>query len=215
MDPLIVLDDTEVRVLGCLIEKELATPEYYPLSLNALVNACNQKTNRDPVVAYDEQTAQAALDGLIQKGLVWKSVAGRVPKYEERFTAARNLVPRESAVLCELFLRGPQTAGELRGRTARMVHFADLEEVHATLDHLEAEGYVRLLPRMPGHKESRYVHLLCPEPEEAAETPPAAVQSRPQDPDERLEKIETQLAELRRDLDHLKEMFQTFKKQFE
>jgi len=110
------LIDTEVRVLGCLIEKEFSTPEYYPLSLNALVNACNQKSNRDPVVGYDEKTVLAALDGLRQKQLVLQSNAGRVTKYEETLLKSHNFVGREASVLCELMVRGPQTPGELRSR---------------------------------------------------------------------------------------------------
>jgi uncharacterized protein YceH (UPF0502 family) len=159
MEPM--LDEMEARVLGSLIEKELTTPDYYPLSLNALTNACNQKSNRDPVVSYTEETVQTVLEGLEQKGLIHKSVIGRVSKYEETFIRPRNLVTRESAVLCVLLLRGPQTAGELRGRTERMGRFESLEEVHETMSRLEEWGYVRRLARLAGHKEARYAHLLC------------------------------------------------------
>ncbi len=211
----IILPPIEIRILGSLIEKSLATPDYYPLSLNALVNACNQKSNRDPVVSYDEPTVQAALDDLEQKGLVSKSLIGRVPKLEERFTAQRNQIPRESAVFCVLFLRGPQTPGMIRTRTARLHHFETLEELHETLSDLEQGGYIRRLPRLPGHKESRYVHLLSGEPEETApESAPTPPQVPPVD-EERLEKIEQEVETLRNDLEELKRDFQMFKKQFE
>jgi uncharacterized protein YceH (UPF0502 family) len=210
-----ILSPIEVRILGSLIEKSLATPEYYPLSLNALINACNQKSNRDPVVSYDEPTVQGALDDLEQRGLVSKSLAGRVPKFEERFTAQRNLVPRESAVFCVLFLRGPQTPGMIRGRTSRLHHFQTLEELHETLSDLEQGGDIRRLPRLPGHKESRYVHLLSGEPEETPlESTPTPPQGSPVDP-ERLEKIEQEVETLRNDLEELKREVQVFKKQFE
>src|SRR5579883_3434865 len=130
------------------IEKEIATPEYYPLSLNALVNACNQKSNRDPVVSYDDATVENALDCLRQKGLAVRIIGGdsRVPKHAQRFTEKFNLGRREAAVLCVLLLRGPQTSGELRGRTERLYAFDDLEAVEATLRHLAEAGFVRQLP---------------------------------------------------------------------
>ncbi|WDT81786.1 MAG: YceH family protein [Candidatus Manganitrophus sp.] len=155
-----VLTDAEVRVLGCLIEKEMATPDYYPLSLNALQNACNQTSNRDPVVSYDEKTVAEALEALKTKRLVTQDQLGRVPKYSELFLKSANLVQREAAVLCVLMLRGAQTVGEIRGRTGRLHSFASLEEAQKTLQTLEEWGYVALLPRQPGRKESRYAHLL-------------------------------------------------------
>src|ERR1700683_54398 len=165
----IQLDDVEVRVLGALMEKEVATPEYYPLSLNALVNACNQKSNREPVVAYDEDTVETALDGLRAKGLAVR-ISGqdmRVPKHAHRLSEVINLGRREAAVLCVLMLRGPQTTGELRGRTERLYQFDDLEAVDACLARLmewEPEPLVARLPRQVGYKEVRYAHLLSGEP---------------------------------------------------
>jgi uncharacterized protein YceH (UPF0502 family) len=211
----ILLSDKEVRVLGSLIEKELSTPDYYPLSVNALTNACNQKSSRDPVVSYMEQTVEGVVDDLAQKDLVHKSRVGRVPKVEERFTHAHNLVPRESAVLCVLLLRGPQTVGEIKGRTARLCNFESLDEVHETLGHLEEYGFVRRLPRQSGRKESRYIHLLCGEPQIAEEeTLPAAVHGADVE-SERIEKVEQDIQTLRNDLAELKREFQEFKKQFD
>jgi len=211
----IVLSDKEVRVLGSLIEKELSTPDYYPLSVNALTNACNQKSSRDPVVSYMEQTVEEVVDDLAQKDLVHKSRAGRVPKVEERFTHAHNLVPRESAVLCVLLLRGPQTVGEIKGRTARLCNFESLDEVHETLAQLEEYGFIRRLPRQTGRKESRYSHLLCGEPEIAEEeTVPAAGHGATAE-SERIEKVERDIQTLRNELAELKREFQEFKKQFD
>jgi uncharacterized protein YceH (UPF0502 family) len=211
----IVLNNTEVRVLGSLIEKELATPDYYPLSLNALTNACNQKSNRDPVVSYDEQTVQSVVEELAQKGIVSKSLVGRVPKYEEYFTRERNLVPRESAILCVLFLRGPQTPGMIRGRTERLCSFESLEEVSVTLTHLEQWGYVRRLPRLAGHKESRYIHLLSGEPEATEEGMDVAAGNSDPMGSRRIESIEEDVETLRHELEDLKRAFQEFKRQFE
>ena len=211
----IVLSDKEVRVLGCLIEKELATPEYYPLSINALTTACNQKSSRDPVVSYEEKTVEEIVDELVRKELVHKSHVGRVPKIEERFTHAHNLVPRESAALCVLLLRGPQTTGEIKGRTARLCNFESLDEVQETLGHLEEYGFVRRLPRQAGRKESRYIHLLCGEPRIAEEeTAPAAGPGVTVEYD-RIEKVEQDIQTLRNELAELKRAFQEFKQQFE
>src|SRR5947209_654426 len=157
------LDAAEARVLGSLLEKEIATPEYYPLSLNALVNACNQKSNREPVVSYDEETVEAALDGLRAKGLGMR-VSGRdsrVPKHEQRFTERFNLGRREAALMCVLMLRGPQTVGELRGRTDRLYTFDDLESVESTLNKLAEMEFVKQLPRQAGYKEPRWAQLLA------------------------------------------------------
>src|SRR6185437_10016166 len=142
------LDAEEVRVLGALLEKEIATPDYYPLSLNALVNACNQKSNREPVVSYDEATVEAALSELRGKGLASRITGdSRVAKHEERFCERHNLGRREAAVMCVLMLRGPQTVGELRGRTERLYSFEDLEGVESTLNRLAEMGFVKKLPR--------------------------------------------------------------------
>lgn len=168
------LTETEVRVLGSLMEKSLSTPDYYPLSLNALTNACNQKSSRDPVVSYSEAVVQAALEQLEQKGWVNRSDVARVPKYEERLSQQHNLLPRESGALCVLLLRGPQTAGEIRTRTSRMCRFNDLDEVTTTLADLESWGFVRCLARRAGHKEPRYAHLLSGDPNTAESTPVTA-----------------------------------------
>lgn len=210
-----VLTDTEVRVLGCLIEKEMATPDYYPLSLNALQNACNQTSNRDPVVSYDEKTVTAALEGLKTKRLVSQDRLGRVSKYSELFLKSANLVQREAAVLCVLMLRGPQTAGEIRGRTERLHPFGSLEEVQKTLQTLEEWGYVTLLPRQPGRKESRYAHLLSGTPENREETvlgpPPqsSAMESGA------VAKLEEEVKSLRQELEELKKALHDFKAQFQ
>jgi uncharacterized protein YceH (UPF0502 family) len=211
----IILSNEEGRVLGSLIEKELSTPDYYPLSVNALTNACNQKSSRDPVVSYSEQRVEEVVDDLIQKGLVQKSRVGRVPKVEERFTHRHNLVPRESAILCVLLLRGPQTVGEIKGRTSRLCNFESLDEVQQTLGHLEENDFVRRLPRQPGRKESRYIHLLCGEPEIAeVETAPAAGHGFAMG-SERIEKVEQDIQTLRNDLAELKREFQEFKNRFD
>jgi len=166
------LDAPELRVLGALLEKEKTTPEYYPMSLNALVNACNQKSNREPVVNYDEETVDIALEGLRHKGLSARiSGAGRVVKFEHRFTERCNLGRREEAVLCVLMLRGPQTVGELRGRTERLYTFDDLESVENTLQRLAEIGFVKKLPRQAGYKEQRWAQLLAGDVEVTDEAP--------------------------------------------
>jgi hypothetical protein len=207
-----LLDPVEVRVLGSLIEKEATTPEYYPLSLNALMNACNQKSNRDPVVDFDEHTVQDALDRLREKKLSLKVTgSGRVDKYAQRISETLNLGRRELALLCILLLRGPQTLGELKDRSERLFSFADLSEVESVLDRLAqwADGpLVKKLPRQPGQKEARYAHLLAGEPtfaaSEAAETasPPGKVAQLEQD-----------LAHLRAEFDELKRRFEELERQ--
>jgi uncharacterized protein YceH (UPF0502 family) len=204
------LDAVEARVLGSLLEKEIATPEYYPLSLNALVNACNQKSNRDPVVQYDDDTVEAALDRLREKGLGLRSTGrdSRVPKHAQRFTEAHNLGRREAAVMCVLLLRGPQTTGELRGRSERLYTFDDLEAVESTLRRLGEMEFVVQLPRQPGTKEPRWAHLLSGEVE-IAEAPVAAapVERGPGDR-ERIARLETELADLRREFDDFRRRFE-------
>src|SRR5437773_783224 len=159
-----VLNEVECRVLGALVEKEAATPEYYPLSLNALVNACNQKSNRDPVMNLDEGEVREALDGLNHKSLAGatSTAESRVTKYEHRIGEVFNLGRRESALLGVLLLRGPQTPGELRGRSERLHRFEDLGEVQSTLQRMIefSPPLVKMLPRQPGTKEARYAHLL-------------------------------------------------------
>ena len=212
----LLLNDIEVRVLGSLLEKSMTTPEYYPLSLNALTNACNQKSNRAPVVKFDETTVVRALDSLREKQLVVLSASSRVPKYAEVFAGTRKLVTREAALIMMLLLRGPQTVGELRGRTERAYKFGALAEVEETLDELGESGYVTKLPRMAGYKESRYAHLLAGEvqAEEAAQKPePAAVIVRAENA--RIEALEEELQKLREDFDTLQVEFEKFRKEFE
>jgi hypothetical protein len=213
-----MLTETEVRVLGSLMEKEMATPEYYPLSLNALTNACNQKSNRHPVVSYDDTTVVRALDDLKEKGLARQSNVSRVPKYEQNFVVPRNLVRREAAVVCILLLRGPQTIGEIRGRTERLYQFADLEEADETLSSLIELGYVAKMPRQPGRKESRYAHLLAGEPkfieqEMIASLEPATLEVRAAD--EKTAELAESVQALRSEVEELKQAFFDFKKQFE
>ncbi len=189
-------DAIEARVVGSLSEKDLATPEYYPLSLNALVNACNQKSNRDPVTQYAEADVLAALSSLEQKGWIQEVLepGGRVPKYRHRLVEKLELRRSEQAVLTVLLLRGPQTAGELRTRTERLHEFADLDSVLNVLRRLaerEPEPLVRQLERMPGTKENRWAQLLCGEPEM-----PAATHAAPAAPGGRLDAVEEKLAAL-------------------
>jgi uncharacterized protein YceH (UPF0502 family) len=161
-----LLDAVEVRVLGALLEKSISTPEYYPLSLNALVNACNQKSNRDPVMVLDEETVRNAGSALGHKGMVAFLRDARTTKYEHRLAEVLNLGRREEAVLCELLIRGPQTPGELRGRTERLHPMEDIADVQSTLQRMaEREpALVASLPRQPGTKEIRWAHLLSGEP---------------------------------------------------
>lgn len=203
------LHPVEVRVLGSLLEKEITTPEYYPLTLNALVNACNQKSNRDPAVSYDEDTVARALESLRAKGLaITTSGAGhRVAKHSHRISEALNLGRRELAVLCELMLRGAQTVGELRGRSERMHHFDETAEVESVLDRLIENGLAARLPRRSGEKEPRFVHLLSgapeaagPEPEPAGAAPP----KRPAYDEDRVSALEQEVAQLKQELRDIK-----------
>jgi uncharacterized protein YceH (UPF0502 family) len=195
------LDEAELRVLGALMEKEIATPEYYPLSLNALVNACNQKSNREPVVAYDDAAVESALEGLRAKGLAMRVTGrdSRVPKHEQRFTERFNLGRREAAVICVLMLRGPQTVGELRGRTERLHTFDDLESVESTLHKLAEMSFVKQLPRQTGYKEQRWAQLLAGDVE-VTEATPVPSDRGPSD-HERIAALERDLAELRREFE--------------
>jgi uncharacterized protein len=209
------LDSPEARVLGALMEKEIATPDYYPLSLNALVNACNQKSNREPVVAYDEDTVEAALESLRAKGLALRiSGESRVPKHAQRFTEKFNLGRREAALMCVLLLRGPQTPGELRSRTDRLYQFDDLETLENTLTHLAEREFVRKLPRQSGSREARWAHLLCGEVEAAAESySDIAAHSHDRGQLEKgvldkISAIEEELAQLRREFDDFRRRFE-------
>jgi uncharacterized protein len=213
----IVLNEIEARVLGALLEKEITTPDYYPLSLNALINACNQKSNRDPVMNLDESSVRSALTTLHDNSLA-RSVSAadsRVTKYEHRLQEAFNFDRREAAIFCELLLRGPQTPGELRSRAERMHHFDDLGEVQSALQRLISRDppLVKVLARQPGTKESRYLQLLCgdAEPVTAHEAPAA---NSPESGG-KLSRLEGEVSELRRDIAELKQQFATFRKQFE
>ena len=200
-----ILDAVEVRVLGALLEKSITTPEYYPLSLNALVNACNQKSNRDPVMVLDEEAVRNAGGSLGTKGMVAFLRDVRATKYEHRLAEVLNLGRREEAILCELLLRGPQTPGELRGRTERLHAMEEIADVQSTLQKMmEREpALVAVLPRQPGTKEVRYAHLLSGEPEISAA--PADRFERTADPDlkTRLTALEEQAASLQQQVDGL------------
>jgi uncharacterized protein YceH (UPF0502 family) len=212
-----LLTDVEVRVLGALIEKDITTPDYYPLSLNALVNACNQKNNREPVMTLEERSVSEALAKLQAKRMAGPASGAdsRVTKYEHRLQEVFNFDRREIAVLCVLLLRGPQTPGELRGRTERMYGFEELDDVIATLDRLSQRNpaLVAVLPRQPGTKESRYMQLF------SGQAPPAEVMQvrSPIHPhgNDRLDRIENEVVELRKEVADMREQFAAFRKQFE
>lgn len=214
----IVLTPVEARVLGALIEKDITTPDYYPLSLNALVNACNQKNNREPVMSLDENSVRDALSGLQAFNLAGpaRGADSRVTKYEHRVQEVFNFTRGETAVLCVLLLRGPQTPGELRGRTERMHQFEDLDAVQASLQKLmqREPALVAVLPRQPGTKEARYAHWLSGAVESATDGTTAAIVDRSPD-DDRVARLEEQLAALRSEVSDLRQMFEGFRKQFE
>jgi uncharacterized protein YceH (UPF0502 family) len=204
-----LLDVVEVRVLGALIEKEATTPEYYPLSLNALVNACNQKSNREPVVDYDETTVRDALEGLRAKHFAFIIEGSRVTKYSQRISETLNLGRRELAVLCTLLLRGPQTLGEIKDRSERMFSFADLEETDRALEKLAewpGGALAKKLPRQPGQKEARYGHLLAGEPVFEAEVENVTAVGRGNrvaDLEAEVQVLRGEVSELKRRLDDL------------
>ena len=208
-------------MLGSLVEKELTTPEYYPLSLNSLTNACNQKSNRDPVMALSEEEVVRALDSLRFKQLsVISADGGRVPKYRHLLAEKLGLVPAEQAVLCELLLRGPQTVGELRTRCERMHPFGDLSAVEVVLQELmERESpMIALMARQPGRKEGRYAQLFSELPEsgaEGAESAPEAARQRVNAENERVARLEEEMAVLRTEMEDLRQLVDEFKKQFE
>jgi uncharacterized protein len=211
------LTEIEARIVGSLIEKQLTTPEYYPLTLNALVAACNQKTNREPVVNYDEKTVTGALDDLRDKNIVYVfyGSTSRVPKYKHIVPDVFELEPSETAVMCVLMLRGPQTIGELRERTGRLYDFRDLNDVNETLEGLmkREEPLITRLERAPGQKEARYAHLLCGEV--TSYTPPERTVRGGAGSDERVEKLEQELETLKGELSSFRQEFEDFKKQFE
>ena len=217
----ILLSDVETRVLGSLVEKELTTPEYYPLSLNALVNACNQKSNRDPVMSLEEEAVREALRALDKKGLAGPAdnMVSRVSKYEHRLQEAYNFTRHEIAILAELLLRGPQTPGELRSRADRMHKFEDLGIVQSTLQRLmkREPPLVKLLPRQPGTKEARYAHLLSGDvelpPQDSAA--PGIATASGANSGERIARLEAQVETLQSEIADLKKHFAEFRKQFE
>ncbi len=216
-----VLAPVEVRILGSMLEKDITTPEYYPLTLNALVNACNQKSNRDPVVTYSDDAVSLGLETLKNKGLAITVTGGsnRVPKYAHRIGERLNLRRPELAILAELMLRGHQTPGELRSRASRFYEFGDLEEVETTLRGLmerQPDPLVSQLPRQPGSREVRYAHLLSgqPLPEVTADTPVQTAAAFEPSPD-RIAVLEAEIRSMRAEIDQLTEQFAQFRRQFE
>lgn len=204
--------------MGSLVEKQLTTPEYYPLTLNALLNACNQKSNRDPVVSFDESTVTAALERLRDRNLVYVfyGSTSRVPKYKHMLPSVYELEPSEVAVMCVMMLRGPQTLGELRGRTDRLYEFSGLGEVQETLDSLirREDPLVVKLERQPGQKEARFSHLLNGEIDVSSLPPPRSASAAASDPG-RLDQLETEVSQLRSEVESLRTIFDEFRKQFE
>ncbi len=213
------LTETEVRVLGSLIEKDITTPEYYPLSLNALMNACNQKSNRDPVMQLDEDAVRDALEGLQEQRMAGpaRGADSRVTKYEQRLQEVFNFSRPEIAVLCVLLLRGPQTPGELRGRAERMHRFEALEDVQSALQKLmqREPPLAKVLPRQPGTKESRYAHLLAGDVVEVTPGQASAAVERNSAEAERIARLEEEVSELRREVGEVKDQLERFRRQFE
>lgn len=217
----IVLSDVEARILGCLIEKKITTPDYYPLTLKALTNACNQKSNRDPVVSYEETTVVRGLTSLQNKGLIEKiyKADSRVPKYRHIFNEKLGLSREKVAVMCVLMLRGPQTGGEVRGRSERLYKFNGLNEVEEVLNGLMSseEPMVVKMPRQAGRKERRYMHLLSGAPEIKeldVSVPEEAATQQVRAENERIEKLEDEVSGLRKDFNELKNEFINLKSQF-
>jgi len=218
------LNEIEVRVLGSLIEKDITTPDYYPLSLNALVNACNQKNNRDPVMMLNEESVRQALSSLQEKRMAGPAggADSRVTKYEHRLQEVFNFDRRETAVVCVLLLRGPQTPGELRGRTERMCRFETLDDVEATLKKLmEREpSLVVVLPRQPGTKESRYMHLFSGEPpqthfsQQRREVGHPTIEGTASPNEQRIANLEAEVSALRQEVADLKRQVTEFTEQF-
>ncbi len=214
------LSDVEARVLGALIEKDITTPDYYPLSLNALVNACNQKNNRDPVMALGEDAVRAALDSLQGQRLAGpaRGADSRVTKYEQRLQEVFNFTRPEIAVLCVLLLRGPQTPGELRGRAERLHRFEALEDVQSALQKLmqREPPLAKILARQPGTKESRYAHLLSGDVVEADAPGRIGMTTERSTADaERIARLEDEVTELRKEFSEIRDQMERFRKQFE
>lgn len=213
----IVLTTNEVRVIGCLIEKAITTPDQYPLSLNALTNACNQKSNRDPLLDLDERTVQETVEALLRKHLVLErsGFGSRVSKYQHRFCntgfGSLEFTPLATAILCELMLRGPQTPGELRGRVGRMCEGADGAQIEPELEQLAARAdgpFVARLAREPGRRDARYAHLFSGEILDVEAAAPAsaaaATEPRAASQSERIARLEALVTELRQELEQLK-----------
>jgi uncharacterized protein YceH (UPF0502 family) len=220
--PLFNLTPVETRILGCLLEKEKITPENYPLSLNSLVAGCNQSTNRDPIVAYDEKTVEAGLDSLRAKKLATMTLGSgsRVPKYRHNLLDHFALDDRQTALLCVLLLRGPQTPGELRTRAERLQFFDNLEQVESFLADLATgeDPLVRVLPPGPGQKERRYVQLISGEsvlPTLSEDAIPSSGSTRDNRERLRIEALQEDLSNLRKELQELRAEFTSFRKQFE
>ena len=219
------LTPIEARVLGSLVEKDITTPDYYPLSLNALVNACNQKNNREPVMTLDDDAVRDALSGLQSQRLAGPAggADSRVTKYEHRLQEVYNFTRGEIAVLCVLLLRGPQTPGELRGRTERMHRFEDLDQVQGALQHLmqREPPLATVLPRQPGTKESRYAHLMSGDLDltafEHAATASATTDGSPPDSGlrERISQLERTVTELKSQIEQLTRELAEFRQQFQ
>jgi hypothetical protein len=213
----ILLNEVEARVLGALIEKEITTPDYYPLSLNALVNAANQKNNREPVMNLDENAIGDAVLGLKEKRLAAtvNSADSRVTKYEHRLQEVYNFERRETAILCVLLLRGPQTPGELRGRTERMYRFEELSDVQSALQKLidRDPPLAKILPRQPGTKESRYMHLLSGDVAGWEAQPESQATTRQTSSADRMERLESEVAALQKEITEIKQQLASFRKQ--
>ena len=213
-----LLSFEEVRILGSLIEKEVTTPEYYPLTVNSLKNACNQKSNRDPVVSFDETVIEDTLENLRARPLVSRVTGSdmRVPKYRQILTEELEFSPAETAVMCVLMLRGPQTPGEIKGRTTRLFNFESLNQLEEVMQNLINREYplIKKLPRQPGTKESRYVHLLSGEPE-IDFTLTEQTSNNANGKDEKIKALEDELNSVKEELAELKQRFEDFQKQFE
>ncbi|HKE02511.1 MAG TPA: YceH family protein [Blastocatellia bacterium] len=216
------LNEYELRALGALVEKQIATPDYYPMTLNALVNACNQKNHRDPVVSYDDTTVARALDSLREKNLayIFHGSEARAPKYGHLFPKAFELSEAEVPLMCVLILRGPQTPGELRSRTQHLRAFESLAEVETLLQglSLREEPLIVKLPRQTGSRESRFAHLLG-DPIEMEQRVAALHSATPvqsaQAENERIAKLEEEIVSIRQELNELRQQFADFRKQFE
>jgi len=212
------LDAVETRILGSLLEKDITTPEYYPLTLNALLAACNQKSNRDPVMELGEASVRAGLRSLEEKGFAGLARAeGRVARFEHRIGEVLNLGRRESALLCTLLLRGAQTPGELRGRSERMHRLEDLDEVQLVLQKLIEHDppLVKILPRQPGTKEARYVDLFGGHEIEVNDVSANVATVSPASREERITTLESEIAQLRAEFEALRQQFADFRSQFE